>query len=366
MENNVKSYLVESLNKRYLDLILYPTEQCNFRCTYCYEDFEIGKMSPAIINSVKELIKKRAPDLDHLHLSWFGGEPLLGKSIISEISTFAFDLKKNQNIKISGSMTTNAYHLNLDTMKDLNEFEIRRFQISLDGLGDAHNQTRKLMSGKGTFDRIWKNLLNLRKSDLNFSILLRLHITPENKESMKDLAKEINGEFYGDARFEYLVKPIGDWGGPNSGKISTIKNEEKKNFENEMLEIIYGSPKKTSSNPPASAAHESVKNPLSNSSELSYKNNVVEELPYVCYASKPNSLAVRADGKIQKCTVMLKDERNTVGNIKDNGDLSLDSGKMKMWMRGYQDGDFRILGCPATKLPENTKSLSEIAVVQIY
>ena len=62
---------------------------------------------------------------------------------------------------------------------------------------------------------------------------------------------------------------------------------------------------------------------------------------------------------------MLKDERNTVGNIKDNGDLCLDSEKMKMWMRGYQDGDYRILGCPATKLPENKKSLSEIAVVQL-
>ena len=33
-----------SLSNEYLHLIVLPTEKCNFRCTYCYEDFLNGKM----------------------------------------------------------------------------------------------------------------------------------------------------------------------------------------------------------------------------------------------------------------------------------------------------------------------------------
>jgi len=54
-----------------LKLTLFPTEQCNFRCTYCYEDFEIGRMSPDTIEGVKALIDTRARELTELHVSWF-------------------------------------------------------------------------------------------------------------------------------------------------------------------------------------------------------------------------------------------------------------------------------------------------------
>ena len=37
--------IAEAISPRIQELILLPTEKCNFRCTYCYEDFELGKMS---------------------------------------------------------------------------------------------------------------------------------------------------------------------------------------------------------------------------------------------------------------------------------------------------------------------------------
>ena len=55
--------LARLVNNRELELIILPTEKCNFRCTYCYEDFAIGKMKRETINAVKELIKRRAKDL---------------------------------------------------------------------------------------------------------------------------------------------------------------------------------------------------------------------------------------------------------------------------------------------------------------
>lgn len=34
---------METIMNRNLRLIIMPTEQCNFRCRYCYEDFKLGK-----------------------------------------------------------------------------------------------------------------------------------------------------------------------------------------------------------------------------------------------------------------------------------------------------------------------------------
>ncbi|HVR98040.1 MAG TPA: radical SAM protein, partial [Thermoanaerobaculia bacterium] len=86
--------LARLVDPRALELIILPTEKCNFRCTYCYEDFAVGRMKPVIVESVKELIRRRAGDLDTLCLSWFGGEPLLARDIVLDVSTFAAELAR--------------------------------------------------------------------------------------------------------------------------------------------------------------------------------------------------------------------------------------------------------------------------------
>ncbi len=57
MQSN-KKHIDRLINPEVMELILYPTEQCNFRCTYCYENFDIGKMSESVQLSVKKLISE--------------------------------------------------------------------------------------------------------------------------------------------------------------------------------------------------------------------------------------------------------------------------------------------------------------------
>lgn len=68
--------------------------------------------------------------------------------------------------------------------------------------------------------------------------------------------------------------------------------------------------------------------------------------PYICYAAKPNSLLVRADGRIGKCTVALNDDRNTIGRVNEDGTLTLDSHLLQPWIRGLHDLDAQTLACP--------------------
>lgn len=271
---------------------------------------------------IKNLITSRLPKLENLHLQWFGGEPLAAKDLVLELSKFAKEACDKSEVNFSGSLTTNGYLLSLDLAKKLSELHQNSYQISLDGFKDGHNQTRKLASGSGTFDRIWSNLLSLKNSDLDFKVILRVHLTKDNISSVKILAQEINRTFMDDLRFTIFLKTIENLGGSNVSKDMLLAKDDKHAVVAEIKSLL------------------SDKTPSKTESGI-----------YVCYASRPNSLAIRANGTVQKCTVMLSDDRNSVGKIHENGMLTLDSERMKLWMRGYSDNK-NSLSCPAVGLPK--------------
>ena len=78
-----KEYL-KALNKQVNNdgtwhLTLNPTQNCNFRCWYCYEKHPKGYMQPETVKRIKCLATHifEKGDTKHFVLSWFGGEPLL-------------------------------------------------------------------------------------------------------------------------------------------------------------------------------------------------------------------------------------------------------------------------------------------------
>lgn len=358
--------LQAALHKKILQLIIFPTEKCNFRCTYCYEDFEIGKMKRPIIDGLKKLIQARIErgSLEALNLAWFGGEPLLAKDVMFELAAFAKDyLDKGILKSVTGDTTTNAYLLTEPVLRRLVELRQTTFQISLDGYGEGHNVTRKRADGRGTFDVIWANLLAAKATDLNFQITLRLHLTSENAASMERLVDEICEKFGGDQRFSIFFKTIENLGGPNNvvvmdkgiaaerAKAATqklnaaglkcdavIEGPESSRGASDNVQIVADAPKSIAVSLPNSVAPPQPARPTFNG--------------YICYASKPNSLIIRADGSIGKCTVMLSDSRNRLGKVNPDGTITLDNEKMHLWMRGFKTFDPLELGCPAQNLPK--------------
>lgn len=330
MPTELHSQLVASVDPKYLELTLLPTEQCNFRCTYCYEDFSIGKMNQKTIESIKNLLRNRIGSLKHLNFQWFGGEPLAAKKIMYEVSTFAQDLCAKHEVFFSGTTTTNGYLLDINTVRRLHKLDQRGYQISLDGLGAVHNSTRKLASGDGTFERILANLKAMRDSELSLSVLLRVHLSVENHESVKELARMLRRDFLYDRRFSVFLKPIENLGGPNSQKIHPLNNKDRQFRQKELEHLIYG--------------------------EKSAQETSSGKQLHICYASRPNSLVIRADGRIQKCTVLLSDARNTVGKITPDGQIHLDNSLMGDWMQGYATGDLKTLSCPASTITQPSTS----------
>jgi uncharacterized protein len=78
---------------------------------------------------------------------------------------------------------------------------------------------------------------------------------------------------------------------------------------------------------------------------------------YVCYASKANSLAIRSNGDIAKCTVALSDERNRIGHLNKDGTVEIDKTLFRLWLKGLQSGNDMELACPYAAM-ETLVSLS--------
>lgn len=275
--NIEKSLFSLFTSNSYLELTIITTEQCNFRCVYCYQDFQSVKLNEDRAYSVIRFIEKSVESgLRHLHISWFGGEPTLNVMPIHKIGNAIKKIQLNNNLVYTSNMSSNGYLLSKNRFNDLLNSGVNHFQISLDGWQEFHDQTRIRKNGQGSFYRIWKNLLCFRSFKKHFIINLRLHITQKNIDSIEVLVKNILKEFSKDHRFNVMLEEIKDLGGESSA--SQLVPDKK--IKNRLTHI------KTSLLPmkrPFKSAHNKI-----------------------CYAAIPRHLLIFPDGQLGKCTVMLK------------------------------------------------------------
>ena len=153
---------ISNLLNRQLELTILPTEKCNLDCIYCYEDFKIGKMDAKYVEAIKKLINIRAPELEKLTIQWFGGEPLLGYSIIMDIMHHVNELQNlYSRIKLISTITTNAYLLSPNKLSELVSLGVNEYQITFDGDKTEHDKLRIRRGDMGgSFDNIWNNIVS--------------------------------------------------------------------------------------------------------------------------------------------------------------------------------------------------------------
>lgn len=137
---NVYKYLY--LSRLYDDKDIYlsiaTTMSCNLRCPYCFEEGNksLEFMSDIVADAiVKYLIAKKE---HNIHITWFGGEPLLNFKVIERISTALM----GNGIKYASSVITNGTVLNEDKVKKLAKYSVSSIQITFDGSKELHDMKR--------------------------------------------------------------------------------------------------------------------------------------------------------------------------------------------------------------------------------
>lgn len=293
-----------------LRLIIMPTEQCNFRCQYCYESFKFGKMSLEMQDAIINFVRKNIYKYTEVHLDWYGGEPLLAFDVIQYISENVLKICKCAKKPLITSVTTNGYFLTLDVYKKLQSYNLVNIQVTIDGLKKTHDRQRVLADGKPTYDVILNNLLEIKNKTKSgiAKIIIRTNVTKDIFNNFTDYIDFYYNCFGDDKRFSFLIRPVGDWGGEAVHQIEE-QLMNKNAFSQVYTKIIQ-------------------KNKLN----LSFYENYFEPAGSICYAGIRNSFIIRANGKINKCTCDLDSEINDIGKLLPNGDMELDINKHAKWI----------------------------------
>jgi len=246
-------------------------------------------------------------------------------------------------------MTTNGFLLSKDLFEELLSYNQNFFQITLDGWQDAHDAVRKQAGGRGSFAKIWENLLNLKKVEGEFEIQLRIHVRHGNADSLRTLMSNISENFGSDQRFSLDFQHLRDLGGEGGKTIEQpVTFEELRSLEEELRGILIGSSPGLSDQRAGDARAAAEATYSRQSDRAGPSTSVAGALPSsdICYAAKPNSLLIRSDGRIGKCTVALTDDRNTIGKINSDGTVTIDNGKLRPWIRGLSTLNRDELECP--------------------
>jgi uncharacterized protein len=307
-----------------LQFILLASEDCNFRCQYCYEDFTRGTMQPWVRTGIKNLVKNKMDSLRSLHVSWFGGEPLYGLKAIEDLAPFFVQTAEENSIIYHGSMTTNGYLLTPEVADKLLEWKITSYQITIDGSPEDHDRNRPTRDGKGTFATIFQNLQAMKQRPEDYLITIRVNFDRQNSSNMNQFFDLVESEFRDDSRFKVRFHAVGRWGGSNDAnldvcgfdEVTDVKRSLEKEARQRGLDIGRG---------------------------LRDINRFGSE---VCYAARPYHFVIGATGKVMKCTVALdKQDHNVVGNITEDGNLNLDPDKFSLWTEPAFQNDKKCQKC---------------------
>ena len=296
---------VKKLLDNELFLTIMPTEECNFRCQYCYEAHSPQVISAKRIEHIKQYILEQLPNCKNIHIGWFGGEPTLCKSIILEFSNFLKKLQVQHNICYNADMTTNGFLLDKKSFIQYYDAGITGYQITLDGF--QHDSLRPHVSGKRTLQTILNNLSTLSalpKDQYQFHITLRRNILAgEQDYSWYDYLAKLFGD---DSRFSVSVVSVNDWGGDAVKSLDILAAEQK--------QAIY-------------SAHENYLNKVG----LVLNKKTTYPFSNICCASRPKGFIFRANGNIEKCTIAIDNPNNKVGYIDTEKGVILDKNACDRW-----------------------------------
>ena len=156
-----QSYISAKTSVKNLELTIAPTLGCNFACPYCYQEGNEENMSTEVQNNLYKFTLNQIQHEGTLHVTWFGGEPLIRWDQIKKMSSEFQNLCVEKKASYSASLITNGYLLNKIYVNQLKELKIEDIQVTIDGPPEVHNQRRTLRNGSPTFKKILQNIKDI-------------------------------------------------------------------------------------------------------------------------------------------------------------------------------------------------------------
>lgn len=192
-ESHIK-FNASSYNTSELRLIIVPTTGCNFDCPYCFEGQKTHKtITPKIEDDLIEFINSHKL-AKKLHITWYGGEPLLA---FHQIKSIYNKIKAKTTLKItSHHIITNGSLINDEIIKFFDDTNLSHIQITLDGEEHTHNKSRHLKNThEPTFQTILHNIQRLLDVLTKCDICIRVNIDKSNIDDFINIYTDVCTRF---------------------------------------------------------------------------------------------------------------------------------------------------------------------------
>ncbi len=293
-----------------LRLTIMPTEDCNFRCGYCYEEHKLGVMSESVQESIIKYVRKNIHSYAELRVSWFGGEPLEAKEIIYQLSKKLLHICQSAKRKYSAGITTNGYELDMDTFLALLASKVYDYQITIDGPQEIHDKLRKLKDGSRTYNRIMENLISIKENckKAYFTIALRTNFTNASLSKIDDCVKTYISLFGKDKRFRMFPHYMGKWSEERFDSSLDKQLLDKKDWAGLYDKVM------------------NYRDELSLDINLNFLSSMG-----LCPAGYAFSYVIGVNGELYKCTQDFEFEDNKIGLLCPNGSMHIDQEKHRKW-----------------------------------
>jgi len=165
------------------------TEMCNFRCLYCYQVHSPEYLTDQAFERVARYLARKMKGVRHLHVNWFGGEPLTRFGALRRFSQQLAGEARVTGCALSQFLTTNGYMLTPSTARELAELGIENVQITVDGDEEIHNRLRRHVSGQGTYSRVLSACANVVAAGMQ--LLMRINVNRWNARRIDGLLRDL-------------------------------------------------------------------------------------------------------------------------------------------------------------------------------
>jgi len=269
-------------------------------CTYCYEGRSAIKkkdMDDAVQADVVDFVKKHLENgnIKQFHVSWYGGEPLLNKDAIYNLSSEFKKLCSEKNVGYHASITTNGILLDYETAKRLkDDCAVTAAQVTVDGMPEHHDARRIFLDGKGSFDILVNNIEASREF---LQIAVRVNVDKENASSAVELKKYFADKGWKDNPYVYPA-PIRDYGNCNYNTSCIFSGNDFARFESKQIEESYAL------------------------DERNIMRVYPRRMDYFCGAQRLNNFVIDPEGLLYSCWNDVGIVDQSFGDVKNGYDLN--------------------------------------------
>lgn len=272
-----------------LNLTIAPTMDCCFSCFYCFEkDKDKSYMTSDVIDAIIKNINKRR-DLRFIHVTWFGGEPLMA---IDKMQEFYCKFRPTFKGAFSSNIITTAHHINERVIDILKEIEVSYMQITIDGIEKTHNSIKFTEGCDSAFKKVFSSIDMLVNKYPELSIAIRVNVTKDNADEYVELYNLVTNKYN---RNKVFISPSPVMNRTNNKNITNLFNHS--SFPKYALDLWH--------------------NNKIISAWLMYKDSEHVE----CAIRNRNSLSVDPKGNLYQCWENIGNKKYVIGRLNTDGDI---------------------------------------------